>query len=165
MNGEDEYRVERLGGRTLVGVPLEVTMATLPIAVEEAFDVVETTLEQAGVDHGEGIIRYKRLDPDGQFSIEVGYAVEDERAEVRGLETDHLPGGSYAIAVHEGPYAGLAGKTRSFLAWSDASGLRPSMEVTSVGSQYRCYYESYPDRAIPGPEGPGGYAEIRMLLG
>ncbi|WP_062379313.1 GyrI-like domain-containing protein [Demequina pelophila] len=160
-----EYRVEHLGRRTYVGVPLEFTMATLEMVVSEAFESVADAMAEHGLVGGEGVIRYRRMAPEGTFAVEVGYVVRGDVEPPPGLGRWALPAGTYAIAAHEGPYADLSAETGSFLVWADEAGHRPSMEVTGAGSGYACYYEAYLETPREGPKGPEGSAEIRMLLG
>jgi len=106
------------------GLPLTVTMASFPAAIDAGFPELFGTLGQQGLaPAGPPFIRYHVLDMDGEMEVELAVPVAGEITAAGRVRPGLLPGGRYVTLLHTGPYDGLVAANAAVQDWAAQQGV------------------------------------------
>jgi effector-binding domain-containing protein len=131
------------GDQLYVAIRADVTMAQLPGLADRLGEVFGWLAERGIAPAGPPFFRYNVNDMERELNVEAGVpvaaAVEGDGHVIAGM----LPAGRYAIAVHVGPYDGLAGAVDNLLRWAESQGLEWDKSSAGDGEHWGCRLESY----------------------
>jgi effector-binding domain-containing protein len=119
-----EPQIAERAPQAYAGLPLTVTMASFPSAIDAGFPELFGTLAKQGVDPaGPPFIRYHVIDMDGELEVELAVPVAEEFAGAGRVVPGELPGGRYVTLLHTGPYDGLVGANGALQDWAAEQGI------------------------------------------
>jgi len=137
-------------------------MQTIGERIPAAYEELARYLASRGIEPtGPSVIRYREVDPDGDFVIEVGWEIEEGQRIDAPYFADIMPEGTYAVLTHRGPYTGIGATTRVLMEWGDDAGVRFAWDDASEA--WDCWFEHYLTEPTFGPEGPEGSMDICLL--
>jgi effector-binding domain-containing protein len=121
----------------------------VPAFVDEAFPELYRWLGEHGIDpSGPPLIRFRKLDPDGEpLEIEAAAPVEAEAPGDERISAGALPAGRYLTLIHRGPYRSesapdLATTRKQLTKWAAEQGIVYS-RATANGTTLPCALERY----------------------
>jgi len=145
--------------------PMTAPIAELSERIPVGYRRLDSFLAGRGIeDRGPSIIRYRRGWEAGTMDIEVGWTMDVPPMLPAPFIRDVLPGGTYAVAWHNGPYALLGDVTQDVLAWADKHKVECDVSHEPEGERWGCWYELYLTEPTFGPQGPQGTVEICLLV-
>ncbi|WP_062210863.1 GyrI-like domain-containing protein [Demequina oxidasica] len=157
------YRVENREPVTYVALPVTVTMHDIGERIGAAYTQLDVYLAARGINpSGPSLVRYRKLDMRGPFTIEVGWVIPENTWIDLPYVADVLPAGRYAVGSFEGPYAHLEEVTRETLMWADLKDLNFDVEP-GVDGKWASRVELYLDDPREGEEGLEGPVEVAIL--
>ncbi len=97
-------------------------------AMAEAFGAIMTAIDRNGLTPaGPPLAWYPESMVEGQpLLMVVAVPIDPDVTELDGVDVQALPGGTFATAIHVGPYAGLGATYAAMAAELGARGLRPA---------------------------------------
>jgi effector-binding domain-containing protein len=166
MNGvTNEPRIVTRDEQPYVGVPLTVTMSSLPQAIDSTFRRIFAWLGERGITlAGPPFIRYFVIDMEADLEVELGVPVQ------AGIEGDEqiraavLPGGQYVSLLHNGPYDQLTAANTTLQNWAGQRGVSFDSWDTGHGSGWRSRFESYITDPSTEPDPSKWETEIAYLI-
>ncbi|WP_061961480.1 hypothetical protein [Demequina flava] len=160
-----QFNVERRGAVRLAGAPVDVTLDTIGERVGPAMDRIHAQLTQAGIDvQGAGVLRYAAVSRTEPFAVGVAFVVPADAAVPDPLRVTDTPVGMYAVARQYGAYAWIGGLTRELMEWARNQGLDLARSNHHGQDVWECWYESYTEAPVEGPEGLEGPVEIAIKV-
>lgn len=160
-----EPRIVTREEQPYAGVPLTVTMSSLPQAIDSTFTRIFAWLGERGIaPAGPPFIRYFVIDMEADLEIELGVPVQ------AGIEGDEqiraaaLPGGQYVSLLHTGPYDQLIAANDTIQDWAEQQGVSFGSWDTGHGSGWRSRFESYITDPTTEPDSSKWETEISYLI-
>ncbi len=142
MTHQPEIQVR--AAQPYVGIPATVTMETFPAAIDSGFPELFGWLASQGIaPGGPPFIRYLVIDMDADMQIELGVPVSTPVTGNGRIQAGVLPGGSYAVLRHTGPYDGLIASNAALQQWAAGQGVRFDTHDTAQGSAWGGRLEFY----------------------
>lgn len=158
------FRAERREPITYVALPVQVTMADIGERIGGAYDQLDRYLASRGINpSGPSLVRYRVLDMDGSFTIEVGWIIAEGTWIDAPFVADALPAGRYAVGAFDGPYASLEEVTGETMMWADLQNLTFDITPAADGDDWAGRVELYLDDPREGPAGLEGPVEVCLL--
>jgi effector-binding domain-containing protein len=155
------FRAERRDAVTYVALPVAVTMRTIAERIGEAYEQLDRYLASRGIQpNGPSMVRYRVLDMDHSFTIEVGWEVAENTWVDLPYVADVLPGGRYAVASYTGPYSRLDEVAAETMMWADLQNLTFDVEPGARGDVWASRLERYLDEPRLGVDGLEGPTEV-----
>ncbi|MCX6466371.1 MAG: GyrI-like domain-containing protein [Pseudonocardiales bacterium] len=145
-----EPRIVDLPDRPYLGARTTCTEATMHAVADRIPAIVGHVLRMGGVLAGAPFIRYHRLGPDGELDAEAGVPVDDPALATDAIPAGTLPGGRYAVTVHDGHRDGLPAATAGLLAWAEDRGVAWDRADSPGGEVWGCRAEHF----LTGPAAP-----------
>jgi effector-binding domain-containing protein len=160
-----EPRIVTRDEQPYVGVPLTVTMSSLPQAIDSTFPRIFAWLEERGIAlAGPPFIRYFVIDMAADLEIELGVPVP------AGIEGDEqiraavLPGGQYVSLLHTGSYDQLIAANETLQDWAGQRGVSFDSWDTGHGSGWRSRFECFITDPSAEPDPSKWETEIAYLI-
>jgi effector-binding domain-containing protein len=120
----EEPHVQQREPQAYAGLPLTVTMETLPGAVDAGFPELFGWLGAHEVaPAGPPFIRYHVIDMEGELELELGVPVAVPVPGGDRIRPGVLPGGRYVTLLHTGPYDGLVAANAALQDWARRNGV------------------------------------------
>jgi effector-binding domain-containing protein len=127
-----------------VGVPLTVTMSSLPQAIDSTFPRIFGWLGEHGITPaGPPFIRFFVIDMEADLEVELGVPVQAGIEGDEQIRASVLPGGQYVSLLHTGPYDQLIAANSALQDWAEQHGASFDSWDTDHGSGWRSRFESY----------------------
>ncbi len=137
-------QIQTRAAQPYVGIRATVTMATIGSAVDSGFPELFGWLASQGIaPGGPPFIRYLVIDMAGDLQIELGVPVSAPVTGSGRIQPGVLPGGSYAVLRHTGPYDGLVASNDALQQWAAGQGVRFETSDTPQGSAWGSRVEFY----------------------
>lgn len=157
------FRAEHREPVTYVALPVTVTMNDIGERIGAAYNQLDVYLASRGINPtGPSLVRYRRLDMRGPFTIEVGWVIDEGTWIDLPYVADVLPPGRYAVASYDGPYSKLDEVTRETMMWADLNDLNFDV-APGEGGEWASRVELYLEDPRAGEDGLEGPVEVAIL--
>lgn len=160
-----EPRIVTREEQPYVGLPLTVTMSSLPQAIDSTFRRIFAWLGERGIAlAGPAFLRFLVIDMEADLEIELAVPVQ------AGIEGDEqiragvLPGGRYVSLLHTGPYDQLIAANKALQDWAEQQSVSFDSWDTGHGSGWRSRFESYITDPSTEPDPSKWQTEVAYLI-
>jgi len=137
-------QIQPRAAQPYAGIPATVTMDTISTAVDSGFPELFGWLASQGIaPAGPPFIRYLVIDMAGDLRIELGVPVGAPVDGAGRIKPGVLPGGSYLVLRHTGPYDGLVASNAALQRWAAGHGVRFDTRDTDQGPAWGGRVEHY----------------------
>ena len=151
---EAEPAVIERGEQPYVGIRQNVSMRTIGRIADRIPDVLGWLASHGVPADGAPFLRYHVVDGQDRLEVEAGVPVGETITPPAGdvVAAGVLPGGTYVVSTHRGPFEQLAEVTTGLLAWASQQGLRWDVSPTRQGELWACRLEIYHTNPIEHPD-------------
>jgi effector-binding domain-containing protein len=156
-------KLERRDELPYAAIRRQVTMQELGTALPPLIGEVFAWLDRKGIaPAGAPFWRYRIVDMQGLFDMEVGVPVKTIYSGDGRITTGSLPAGRYAVLVHTGHPSELEGATARLLAWAEDRGI--TFQASEDSREWEARLEFYLTDPAGEPDMSKWQTELAFLV-